>query len=267
MTLYIVNLSLRMGVFPDIWKLAKVMPLHKNNGEKTEQKCYRPIALLPVLSKVLEKFVSRWLNSHMENNSLWSDRQHGYRRHRSTATALIQLQEEILKKHEEGSDVAMLCFDSSAAFDTLTHSILLDKLRLYGCSDHVIKWFSSYLSDRWQYTEIGGKKSNTRKILQGVFQGSVLGPLLYILYVNCISVLQDDFTKLALYADDTNASIRLTKNKFENRVRINVKAAQMQTYMDSHHLKFNSDKTQLIVKLKGVAIHQYPTQAVLGYIF
>ena len=99
---YIVNLSLRTGVFPDIWKLAKVMPLHKNNGEKTEQKCYRPIALLPVLSKVLEKFVSRWLNSHMENNSLWSDRQHGYRRHRSTATALIQLQEEILMKHEEG---------------------------------------------------------------------------------------------------------------------------------------------------------------------
>ena len=249
---YIINLSLRTGVFPDIWKLAKVMPLHKNNGEKTEQKCYRPIALLPVLSKVLEKFVSKWLNNHMEYNNLWSDRQHGYRRHRSTATALIQLQEEILKKHEEGSDVAMLCFDSSAAFDTLTHSILIDKLRLYGCSEHVIKWFTSYLSDRWQYTEIGGKKSSTKKIIQGVFQGSVLGPLLYILYVNCISVLQDDRTKLSLYADDTNASIGLTKNKFENRVRISVKAAQMQMYMDSHHLKFNSDKTQLIVKLKGV---------------
>ena len=74
----------------------------------------------------------------------------------------------------------------------------------------------------------------------------------YILYVNCISVLQDDKTKLSLYANDTNASIGLTKNKFENRVRISVKAAQMQMYMDSHHLKFNSDKTQLIVKLKGV---------------
>ena len=110
---YIINLSLRTGVFPAIWKLAKVMPLHKNNGAKTDQKCYRPIALLPVLSKVLEKFVSKWLNNHMEFNKLWSDRQHGYRRHRSTATALLQLQEEILKRHEEGQDVAMLCFDSS----------------------------------------------------------------------------------------------------------------------------------------------------------
>ena len=149
---------------------------------------------------------------------------------------------------------------------------------MYGCSDHVIKWFTSYLSDRWQYTEIGGKKSSTKKILQGVFQGSVLGPLLYILYVNCISVLQDEHTKLALYADDTNAGIRLTKNKYENRVRISVKAMEMQMYMDSHHLKFNSDKTQLIVKLKGVnnnhgylnlkmgdkIIEQEPTVKVLG---
>ena len=248
---YIINLSLRTGEFPDIWKLAKVIPLWKNNGDKTEQKCYRPIALLPVLSKILEKFVSKWLNSYLEVNNLWSDRQHGYRRHRSTATALLQLQEEILKKHEEGSDVAMLCFDSSAAFDTLTHSILLEKLALYGCSEHVIKWFTSYLSNRWQYCEIGGKASSKERITQGVFQGSVLGPLLYILYVNCISVLQDSYTKLTLYADDTNAAVRLTKNHYENRVRISVKAAEMQMYMDSHSLKFNSDKTQLIVKLKG----------------
>ena len=255
---YIINLSLRTGVFPNIWKLAKVIPLWKSNGDKTEQKCYRPIALLPVLSKVLEKFVSRWLNRYLEVNNLWTDRQHGYRRYRSTATALLQLQEEILKKQEQGSDVAMLCFDSSAAFDTLTHSILLEKLSLYGCSEHVIKWFTSYLSDRWQYCEIGGKASSKKKITMGVFQGSVLGPLLYILYVNDISVLQDDYTKLTLYADDTNAAVRLTRNKYENRVRINIKAAEMQLYMDSNNLKFNSDKTQLIVKLKGTNnMHSY----------
>ena len=94
--------------------------------------------------------MSRWLNSYLEVNRLWSDRQHGYRQHRSTSTALLQLQEEILNRHEEGSDVAMLCFDSSAAFDTLTHTILLKKLSLYSCSEHVSKWFTSYLSDRWQ---------------------------------------------------------------------------------------------------------------------
>ena len=132
-----------------------------------------------------------------------------------------------MKKYEEGNDIAVLSFDSSAAFDTLTHSVLLDKLKLYGCSDHVIRWFNSYLENRWQFTEIMGKKSSTQRILQGVFQGSVLGPLLYILYVNCMCVLQDDFTKLSLYADDANAAVKLTKNKYENRVRIRVKAAEL----------------------------------------
>ena len=93
--------------------------------------------------------------------------------------------------------MAMLCFDSSAAVDMLSHDILLSKL----------KWFTSYLADRWQYCEIGGKQSTKKRITRGVFQGSVLGPLLYILYVNCISVLQHSHTKLSLYADDTNAAI------------------------------------------------------------
>ena len=230
----------------------KIAHKSHNYGDKTESKFYRPIALLPVFSKILEKFISKWMNNHMETNKLWSDRQHGYRQKRSTSTALLQLQEDILTRFEEGHDVAVSSYDSSAAFDTLTHKILLDKLKLYGCSDHVIQWFTSYLSDRWQYCEIGGKKSTMKRILQGVFQGSVLGPLLYILYVNCISILQDDFTKLGMYADDISAATKLTKNKYENRVRISVMGAKLQRFMDSHHLKFNSEKTNLIVKTRGV---------------
>ena len=248
---YIINLSLRQGVFPRIWKLAKVIPLFKNNGEKFDMKNYRPIALLPVMSKILEKFVSMWLNKHLEENRLWSDKQHGYRRNRSTATALLQLQEDIMTKYEEGHDVSVMCFDSSAAFNTLKHSIIIEKLKLYGCTPEVIKWFESYLSDRWQFCEIGGKRSTTTRILQGVFQGSVLGPLMYILYVNCISVLEDKNTKLTLYADDTTAAQRLSKNEKRNRIMMRVKAAQMQRYMDSHHLKFNAEKTNLIIKTKG----------------
>ena len=248
---YVINLSLHHGVFPRIWKLAKVMPLWKNSGDKTEMKFYRPIALLPCFSKVLEKFVSQWLNRHLEVNNLWSDKQHGYRKFRSTSTALVQLQEDIMTKYEEGHDVAVMCYDSSAAFDTICHKILLSKLELYGCSEFVLKWFESYLSDRWQYCEIGGKKSTTTKILRGVFQGSVLGPLLYILYCNCIVVLEDKDTKLTLYADDTTAAQRLYRNELQNRIRMRVKAAQMQRYMDSNHLKFNAEKTNLIIKNKG----------------
>ena len=249
---YIINLSLHTGIFPEIWKLAKVMPLWKNSGDKTEMKNFRPIALLPVMSKVLEKFVSRWLNKHMEENGLWNDKQHGYRSNRSTASALLQLQEDIMTKYEEGHDVAIMAYDASAAFDTIVHSILLDKLKLYGCSDFVIKWFTSYLSDRWQFCEIGGKRSTTTRIVRGVFQGSVLGPLLYILYCNCIVVLEDKDTKLTLYADDTTAAQRLYRNELKNRIMMRVKAAQMQRYMDAHHLKFNASKTQLIIKCKGL---------------
>ena len=135
-----------------------------------------------------------------------------------------------MTKYEEGHDVAIMAYDASAAFDTIVHSILIDKLRLYGCSDFVIKWFTSYLSDRWQFCEIGGKRSTTRRILQGVFQGSVLGPMLYILYCNCIVVLEDKDTKLTLYADDTTAAQRLYKNELKNRIMMRVKAAQMKRY-------------------------------------
>ena len=196
--------------------------------------------------------MARALNRYLENNLLYSDKQHGYRQKRSTATALIQLQEDIVKKFEEGKSSALLCYDSSAAFDTATHSILLKKLKLYGADEAVIKWFSSYLEDRFQYCKLGGKRSTITKILQGVFQGSVLGPLLYILYVNCIVVLEDEMCQLYLYADDTNARITLTGDNKSNQERIQQKAAEMQTYMDAHHLKFNSEKTQLLIKKKGI---------------
>ena len=104
------------------------MPL--NSGEKTRMKNFCPIALLPVFSKVLEKFVSQWLNRHLEVNNLWSNKQHGYRKFRSTSTALVQLQEDIMTKYEEGHDIAVMCYDSSAAFDPICHNIILSKLEL-----------------------------------------------------------------------------------------------------------------------------------------
>ena len=150
---------------------------------------------------------------------------------------------KIVARYEKNQESALLCFDSSAAFDTVTHKILLDKLKLYGATEQTLKWFECYLSDRYSYCEIGGKRSTTTKITQGVFQGSVLGPILYILYVKCIEVLEDENTKLSLYADDTTAAVSLTKNKQINQHRLKTKASEMQEYMDSNHLKFNADKT------------------------
>ena len=102
--------------------------------------------------------MARALNKHLEKNKLYSDIQHGYRQNRSTATALIQLQEDILAKFEESKSSALLCFDSGAAFDTVTHSILLEKLKLYGADEEVINWFSTNLEDIFQYCGLGGKR-------------------------------------------------------------------------------------------------------------
>ena len=249
---HIITLSFHQGKFPTPWKTAKVTPLFKNSGERNEMKNYRPIALLPSLSKIIEKLVAERLTRHLESNGLLSDKQHGYRKHRSTATCLLQLQEEIMERYENGQDSVIMCFDSSAAFDTISHSIILDKLALYGVSEFSLRWFRSYLSERKQYTEIGGKRSTLSDILQGVFQGSVLGPLLYIMYVNCMSTLEDENTSLSQYADDTTANTALTRNKNTNHERIKKKADEMQDYMDANSLRFNPDKTQILVKTKGI---------------
>ena len=248
---HIVNLSLESGIFPKIWKTAKTVPLFKNNGDRTNSKCYRPIALLNSLSKILEKIVGDRLNHHLESWRLYSDKQHGYRRKRSTATCLLQLQEEVMTRYEKGQDTALLMFDSSAAFDTVKHDILKEKLKLYGLTESAMKWFDSYLSQRYSYCEIGGKKSKTRKIEQGVFLFCILGPLLYILYINCITTLEDKNTTLSLYADDSTAGVSLTKNDDVNQERIKQKASEMQEYMNCNSLMFNSDKTQLLIKCRG----------------
>ena len=169
---HMIDLCFEQDRMPTVFKLAKISPLFKS-GDKFNPRNYRPVAVLPAISKVIERVVFSRLKSHLESHQLLSDRQNAYREKRSVTTAMLQLYDEILLKQDEGIDSACVFLDCSAAFDTIQHSVLLDKLKLYGAGEKSLAWFKDYLTDRAQYVSIGGTRSDILRILDGCFQGSL----------------------------------------------------------------------------------------------
>jgi hypothetical protein len=155
---HIINLSIQTSVFPTIWKWAKVIPLLKSMQlDPILAKSYRPVALLPILSKVMEKVVFRQLVDYLEQNNLIHPNLHGSRAGHNTSTALIQLYDKWVEEVEEGMMVGVLLCDQSAAFDLCDHNLLLDKLKLMGVEDQALCWIKSYLSNRKQSCFVDGE--------------------------------------------------------------------------------------------------------------
>ena len=181
---HIINLSISTSTFPDAWKWHKVVPLLKGAGcEKISPNNYRPVALLPVLSKVLEKVVFGQLVEYLENNALIHPNLHGSRAGHSTATALTQLYDNWVEEVERGNMVGVLLCDQSAAFDLCDHHLLLEKLKLMGLEATATAWFMSYLSNRKQSCMVDGHMSDPLPIPQcGVPQGSIGGPILWLIF-------------------------------------------------------------------------------------
>ena len=183
---HIINLSIRTSTFPDIWKYAKVIPLLKSFvSDPLLPKSYRPVALLPILSKVMEKAVFSQLAKYLENNNIIHPNLHGSRPDHNTSTALIQLYDRWVEEVEEGKMVGVLICDQSAAFDICDHAILVEKLKLMGVNDSAAAWIQSYLSDRQQSCFVDGHLSAAMSLLQcGVPQGSIGGPLLWLCFTS-----------------------------------------------------------------------------------
>jgi len=198
---HILNLSIRTSTVPTLWKIARVVPIHKK-GNTTDPANFRPISLLPVLSKILEKAVHSQLIDFLENENLLSDRQFGYRRNRSTNLATTLLLDEIKKQVNEGLLVGSVFIDLSKAFDTLSHATLLNKLQSYGVEGEELNWMKDYLFSRKQYIQIESHISNLEPCYNGVPQGSILGPLLFLIFFNDFQE-QLQNTRTIMYADDT----------------------------------------------------------------
>ena len=177
---YIINSSILTGKYPTNWKIAKVIPLLKK-GDKTEMKNYRPVAHLSVPGMSLERVVAIQIENYFEDNKLLGSFQFGFRKNKSTITELLMLFDTILSAKEKKKEILVLLYDLSAAFDTVCHQTLLDKLEIYGFCKHSVNWMKSYLSYRKQKVEVSGKVSSEQEISIGTPQGSRLS-LYYLLF-------------------------------------------------------------------------------------
>ena len=199
------NLSLSSGVFPAQWKASVVTPkLKKSKSDVNDPSSYRPISNLPVLSKVLERIVSAQLRSYLSSNNLLPSLQSGYRPNHSTETALLKVTCDILRDMDNGHMCLLSFLDLSSAFDTVDHHILLRRLfSSFGLNDRVLDWFSSFVLDRTMSVRFDNVKTTPRAVSCGVPQGSVLGPLLFVMYVvDVIPIVQDHLLKVHMFADD-----------------------------------------------------------------
>ena len=197
----IINQSLNTGIFPDKLKIAKITPIHKQN-DKTRIDNYRPISLLLAISKIIERAMFYQITTYFNINKLFHNNQYGFRKKYSTELAALEVIDRITCNMDNGKIPFIIYLDLSEAFDTLDHNILIEKLKFYGLTQSALTLLESYLHERKQYVQINDAYSNVTLTSCGVPQGSILGPLLFIICIND-RALTSKYFKFIIYADDT----------------------------------------------------------------
>ena len=245
--LHLVNSCLATSDYPDPWKHSIIHPIFKS-GDPSDPSNFRPISIIPIISKVVERVVQRQLYHYLSYNHLLSSTQHGFRPRHSTETALMTVTDDILGATDRG-EISLLCLiDLSKCFDVINHEILLRKMQLYGIDT---KWFSAYLRGHMQSVELKDSTGRTRTSRplanqMGVFQGSALGPLLFTVFANDMSLYTDD-ALVVQYADDTQIMVSGRKCDLPVLIsRMETNLALLDMWFRANALKVNASKTQLI---------------------
>ena len=240
---HLVNCSQKSGIFPENGKIARVIPVYKNKGRKDIYGNYRPISLLPMFSKILERLIYNKVFDFLVRYKILFKSQYGYRKGHNTTHATLDFVKAIEDAIEQNEYAIGIFCDLSKAFDTLNHQILLSKLEHYGIRGCEKQWFSSYLSNRRQYVEWDGHRSSTAILETGVPQGSILGPLLFLIYINDLPSASN--LKCVIFADDTNLLIK--GNNFLSIVRtLNRELEGINDFFKANQLKLNAKKTKVV---------------------
>ena len=245
------NHSIESGTFPKVWKTAVVIPIHKE-AAKDDPSNYRPISLLSNLSKLLERIIHKRLVSYLESNGLITNSQFGFRRGKSTEDAVTLLTNIVSTHLDSGHCCIGVFLDLAKAFDTVSVPILLKKLESYGIRGTALDWFTSYLTERKQCVRIDNHVSKMSSINFGVPQGSILGPTLFILYINDITTIPLQNADVICYADDTAVIFKdstwdLVQRKAENGMRM------ISEWLTLNILTLNTAKTKFLCFHKTLA--------------
>ena len=240
----IFNESFQYGIFPVKLKIAKVIPIFKK-GDASKNSNYRPISLLSIFSKIVEKLMHQRLYNFLELHEILFQMQFGFRKGHSTDHALISLSERIKNTLDSNRVGCGIFIDLQKAFDTVNHNILLQKLNHYGIRGTSLSWFESYLSGRLQYVSVNGHSSGLGGITCGVPQGSVLGPLLFLIYINDLPNASRVLS-FYLFADDTNIYFE-SNNVTELENKINKELQKVKSWLEVNKLSLNIDKTNYVV--------------------
>jgi hypothetical protein len=237
----IFNLSMSGGVVPDDWKLANVTPIFKK-GAKHMASNYRPISLTSTACKIMERMIKDKLVSHLEGNSLLTNVQHGFRTKRSCLTNLLDYLEDVTEYLDQGWPVDVIFFDYSKAFDKVCHERLLRQIEAHGVSGFALHWIRGWLTGRQQRVVLNGQASDWMEVLSSVPQGSVLGPILFIIFVN--RVPQAVKNLLSLFADDMKLYRGLKSDTDVLGVQQDI--TSLEEWSKEWQMEFNTDKCHVL---------------------
>ena len=232
------NKSLEDSEIPSDWKFALVTALHKK-GNKTDPSNYRPVSLTCICCKIMEKFIKDSIINHINENNLYSECQHGFRSGRSCVTQLIEVIEDLTKLIDQGKEVDIIYLDFKKAFDSIPHERLLLKMRGYGISGKLLGWVRAFLLGRKQQVRVGTSLSEVTEVLSGIPQGSILGPVLFTIFINDLPNLLQSTCKI--FADDTKIY-----NDVNNSDVIQSDLYKMQEWTEVWNLYFNVSKCKVM---------------------